>query len=41
VGAGGVKPRAATAEGSSGLTLIAPTQAQSEIGGDNLLGNDT
>jgi transposase InsO family protein len=41
VGAGGVKPRAATAEGGSGLTLIAPTQAQSEIGGDNLLGNDS
>ena len=40
VGAGGVKPRAATAEGGLGLTPFAPTQAQSENGGDNLLGND-
>ena len=41
VGADGVKPRAATAEGGSGLTPAEPTQAQSQGGGDNLLGNDS
>ena len=41
VGAGAVKPRTATAEGGLGLTALLPTQAQSETGGDNLLGNDT
>lgn len=40
VGAGGVKPRAATAEGGLGLTPAATMQARSESGGDNLLGND-
>jgi len=40
VGADGVKPRAATAEGGLGLTPPVPTQAQSLVGGDNLLGND-
>ena len=40
VGAGAVKPRTATAEGGLGLTALLPTQAQSETGGDNLLGND-
>jgi hypothetical protein len=41
VGADGVKPRAATAAGGSGLTPIAPTQVQSGAGGDNLLGSDS
>ena len=40
VAAGGVKPRAATAKGGSGLMPLAPTQAQSLPGEDNLLGND-
>jgi transposase InsO family protein len=40
-GADRVKPREATAEGGSGLTPSAPPQAQSPIGGDNLLGNDS
>ena len=37
----GVKPRAATAAGGSGLTPAAPAQAQSDSGWDNLLGNDS
>src|SRR5437764_5480796 len=37
----GTQPRAATAVGGSGLTPIAPMQAQSIIGWDNLLGNDS
>jgi len=41
VGAGAVKPREATAAGGLGLTAAAHTQAQSESGGDNLLGNDS
>lgn len=40
-GVAGVKPRAATAAGGSGLTSAAPAQAQSAIGWDNLFGNDT
>lgn len=40
VGVGEVKPRAATAGGGLGLTPVTPTQAQSAIGGDNVLGND-
>ena len=40
VGVVGVKPRAATAAGGLGLTPATPAQAQSLIGGDNLLGND-
>jgi transposase InsO family protein len=40
VGVVGVKPRAATAAGGSGLTPAASTQAKSAIGRDNLLGND-
>ncbi len=41
VGMAGVKPREATAKGGLGLTLVASAQAQSLIGGDNVLGNDT
>ena len=41
VGVVGVKPRAATAAGGLGLTPATPTTAQSLIGGDNLLGNDS
>ena len=41
VGVVGVKPREATADGGLGLTPAAPTQAQSAIGGDNVLGNGT
>ena len=41
VGAAGVKPREATAEGGSGLTPAAPTQAKSATGWDNVLGNDS
>jgi len=37
----GVKSRAATAAGGLGLTPATATQAQSAIGGDNLLGTDT
>jgi hypothetical protein len=37
----GVKPRAATAAGGSGLTPATATQASSGSEGDNLLGNDT
>jgi transposase InsO family protein len=40
-GVAGVKPRAATAEGGSGLTPATPAQAHSVIGWDNLLGNDS
>ena len=36
-----VKPRAATAAGGLGLTPVTPTQAQSVIGWDNLLDNNT
>ena len=41
VGVVGVKPREAIAAGGLGLTPATPTQAQSLIGRDNLLGNDT
>ena len=41
VGVIGVKPRAATAAGGSGLTPATPTQAESVIGWDNLLDNDS
>jgi len=41
VGVDGVKPRAASAAGGLGLTPATPTQAQSDIGADNLLGNDS
>jgi transposase InsO family protein len=40
-GVDGVKPRAATAAGGWGLTPTALAQAQSAIGGDNLLGNNS
>jgi hypothetical protein len=40
VGVVGVKPREAIAAGGLGLTPATPTQAQSLIGRDNLLGND-
>ena len=40
VGVAGVRPRAATAAGGVGLMPATPTQAQSAIGGDNVLGND-
>jgi transposase InsO family protein len=40
-GTDGVKPRAATAAGGSGLTPVVPAQAQSVVGGDNVLGNDS
>ena len=39
-GVAGVKPREATAKGGLGLMPATPAQAQSAIGGDNVLGSD-